>query len=136
MAYTLVHALTGRQVDDLLGLYANEFWCAHRTRDRVVEMLRHTSLLVGAVDDAGRLVAFCRVLSDFQYRATLYDVIVHPSRRGEGLGAMVVEAILAHPKMSAVESVYLACKPEMVPFYERWGFNTDFGGTLWMRRKR
>lgn len=136
MGDRVVHTLSDRQVDDLMALYAGEFWCAHRTRDRVLNLLRHTSLITGIVDDGGRLVAFCRVLTDFEYRATLYDVIVAPGRRGEGLGAKVVDAMLNHPKMASVESVYLACKPEMAPFYQRWQFSSDFGDTIWMRRRR
>lgn len=135
MSYRIVHALTDRHVRDLVALYANEFWSDRRTEDGVRRMLRHTDLLVGVTDDADRLVAFCRVLTDFVYRATLYDVIVAPARRGEGLGKLVLDAALAHPRLAAVESIDLTCRPEMIPFYQRWGFTTDLKGTVCMRRR-
>lgn len=136
MGYRVVHALSDRQIEDLVALYAGEFWCSHRTPADVRRMLGCTDLLVGVIDDADRLVAFCRVLTDFAYRATLFDVIVAPARRGEGLGKLVMDAMLSHPKLSSVESIDLSCRPEMTDFYRRWGFSTDLKGTHFMRRRR
>jgi len=135
MSYRVVHQLSSSQVDDLVALYANEFWCNRRTRDDVLRMLRHTDLLVGVVDDSNRLVGFCRVLTDFVYRATLYDVIVHPARRGEGLGRLVLDAMMSHPRLRGVESTDLNCRPEMRAFYERWGFSGELKDTIRMRRR-
>jgi predicted GNAT family N-acyltransferase len=135
MGYRVVHALSDRQIEDLVALYANEFWCSHRTLADVRRMLGHTDLIVGVIDDTDRLVAFCRVLTDFVYRATLFDVIVAPARRGEGLGKQLMDAMLSHPKLAGVESIDLSCRPEMTAFYEYWGFTTDLKGTLFMRRR-
>jgi predicted GNAT family N-acyltransferase len=136
MGYRIVHQLTEKQIDELVTLYHNEFWSNQRTRGGVVKMLQNTNLIVAAIDDAGRLAAFCRVLTDFVYRATLYDVIVAPTRRGEGLGRLIMQAVVAHPKLKEVELIDLTCKPEMASMYEKWGFTTDLGGTISMRRRR
>ncbi|BDC48321.1 hypothetical protein F183_A06370 [Bryobacterales bacterium F-183] len=86
-------------------------------------MLRHTDLVFGfAEEGSGKLIAFARVLTDRVYRAFIFDVIVAPAHRGEGLGAALVEHILSHPVLAKVESFQLTCKPDMMPFYGKYGF--------------
>ena len=45
-----------------------------------------------------------------------------------------MDAIVNHPTLSAVKHLELYCLPNMVPFYERWGFSTDVSGVSLMRR--
>jgi predicted GNAT family N-acyltransferase len=81
-----------------------------------------------------RLVGFARVITDDVYLAVVLDVIVSPAARGSGLGAMLLDAIVGHPRLAAVRSVELVCQPDMVPFYRRWGFTDEVGGSRLMRR--
>lgn len=97
-------------------------------------MLKHTDLVVALHDtESRRLVGFARLLTDFVYRATLYDVIVHPEQRSTGLGRWLMEAVVNHPRLQKVNVVWLCCLPEMAAFYERWGFTTNLDGIQWMR---
>ncbi|MFB2768056.1 GNAT family N-acetyltransferase [Pelatocladus sp. BLCC-F211] len=125
MNYQVVEQLTEIQILDLLDLYKNEFWSHKRTRDQVEKMLAGSDIVIGLVDECDRLIAFTRVLTDFIYRATIYDVIVKPSHRNMGLGAKLMELVINHPKLGSVEVLSLYCLPEMINFYERWGFTTD-----------
>lgn len=134
MTYRFVEALTENQILDLMDLYRYEFWSKERTYQDVVKMLAATDLLIGLVDESDRLLGFTRVLTDFVYRATVYDVIVRSSHRGLGLGAQLMEALVTHPKLQTVEHIHLSCLPEMIPFYERWGFTANLGGIIYMRR--
>lgn len=134
MTYRFVESLTENQILDLMELYRHEFWSQERTHQDVVRMLAATDLLIGLVDESDRLLGFTRVLTDFVYRATVYDLIVKSSHRGLGLGAQLMQTLLSHPKLQTVEFIHLSCLPEMVPFYERWGFTSDMGGILYMRR--
>lgn len=134
--YTIIHELSPGQLDDLMQLFAPEFWTSHRNRQDVARMIANTDLVFAAVDSDGHLVGFCRVMTDFVYRATLFDVIVSPQVRGEGVGKLLVDAVLNHPRLRDVEAIDLSCKPEMLPFYEKWGFSTDLSGTIFMRRRR
>jgi GNAT superfamily N-acetyltransferase len=98
-------------------------------------MLAETDLVFALVDRAAdRLVGFARVLSDFVYRAYVYDVVVDAQWRGRGLGRELLDAILEHPRLAAVELVELSCQADMVPFYERWGFEDSTGRSVLMRR--
>jgi ribosomal protein S18 acetylase RimI-like enzyme len=100
-------------------------------------MLAGTDLVLALIDRAAnRLVGFARVLTDWRYRAYIYDVIVAPEWRDRGLGRRLVDALMAHPRLAAVETMELSCQPEMIPFYGRWGFRDDLGGSLLMRRSR
>ena len=78
-------------------------------------------------------VGFARVLTDWHYRAYVYDVIVATDWRDRGLGRELLDALME--RLHAVESIELSCQPEMIPFYRRWGFTDEFGGSLLMRRR-
>jgi predicted GNAT family N-acyltransferase len=132
--YRIVEILTERQVSDLMDLYKNEFWSDKRTRQDVVKMLASTDVIIGLVDECDRLIGITRVLTDFVYRAMIFDVIIKPTHRKMGLGAKLMDAVLNHPKLQTVEHFYLNCLPNMMPFYERWGFSDDVGGLKFLRR--
>jgi GNAT superfamily N-acetyltransferase len=94
-------------------------------------MLAGTDLVLALIERAGdRLVGFTRVLTDWRYRAYIYDVIVAPDWQGRGLGRVLMDALLSDPRIAAIEMIELSCQPEMVPFYRRWGFTES----LRMRR--
>ena len=54
--------------------------------------------------------------------------------RGLGLGNLLMETIVNHPKVSRIRSVELVCQPEVVPFYQRFGFSDRVGRSRLMRR--
>ncbi|MDH5527402.1 MAG: GNAT family N-acetyltransferase [Nitrospirota bacterium] len=120
-----VAELDAAHVTQLTALYARQWWSAARSEPDVRRMLAQTPVVIGMVaPDTGRLAAFCRALSDGVYRATVYDVIVDEAFQGTGLGRRLMDALLAHPLMKDVQRVELVCHPELVPFYETWGFGT------------
>ncbi len=130
-----VAQLTNDQILQLHALYQHEWWSAGRSVEDVRRMLRETDLLIGLVEsETGRLVGFCRVLSDFVYHATLYDVIVAADDRGRGLGRRLMDAVVAHPRLQDVKALWLCCRPELARFYERWGFADSRDDFIWMRR--
>ena len=107
---------------ELHALFQNEWWTKGRELDDVREMLQSSLVIAFAERETGRLVAFCRLLTDYVYRGMIHDVVVAPEWRGRRLGRHLVEAILAHPRLQRVESMTLSCLPDLVPFYEKWGF--------------
>lgn len=134
--YTLRHQLTPAQVDQLVELYRNEWWCKHRTKADVQRMLAHVDLLFALVDNhSDTLIAFARVLTDFVYKALVFDVIVHPKHRGRGLGDALMRAMFEADALRNVQSIELYCLPEMAPFYDRFGFSVDDTGCVFLRRR-
>lgn len=132
--YRIVETLTESQVSDLMDLYKNEFWSDKRTRQDVVKMLASTDVIIGLVDECDQLIGITRVLTDFVYRAMIFDVIIKPTHRKMGLGAKLMDAVLNHPKLQTVENFALNCLPDMMPFYERWGFSDNVGKMKFLRR--
>lgn len=71
-------------------------------------------------DEAGRLVAAGRVLSDGADCAYLCDVAVMPDHQGTGLGRAVVQRLLDHCK--GHRKIILYAVPGKEDFYRRLGF--------------
>lgn len=123
------------RIPELLELYRATWWAAERTADDVRTLVRHSDLVIGLVDEGSdRLVAFARVLTDRTCFAMIFDVIVAPGHRGTGLGRLLMERVLGRPELTAVGSIELVCQPDLVAFSEQFGFSTDVGTSLLMRR--
>jgi GNAT superfamily N-acetyltransferase len=128
--------LTDEQAEQLWALYQREWWSEGRTLEDVRHMLEDTGVVVALCGkDDGRLYAFARVITDYVYRGTLYDVIVSEELRGTGIGKRLLNEVVNHPKLARVEIIELYCRPEHVPFYARWGWSTELGPVHAMRRR-
>nr|WP_286191776.1 GNAT family N-acetyltransferase [Ochrobactrum sp. AP1BH01-1] len=103
-------------------LYCGEWWTKERSFEDVTNMLAHCDLLLFCLDADGRIAGFARVLSDFTFKAMIFDVIVAERHRGQGLGLALIERILSHEKLKRVKSFELYCPERLVPFYEKLGF--------------
>jgi ribosomal protein S18 acetylase RimI-like enzyme len=124
--FEIIEDIQESQLEDLLALYRAAWWSQNRQRDDIKRMLKHSSLVLGLFEvETQRLVGFTRILTDFVYRATIWDVIINPQFQGQGLGRILIEAIVTHPKLQEVELMFLACTPEMMPFYEKFGFTRE-----------
>ncbi|APB32504.1 putative acetyltransferase [Gloeomargarita lithophora Alchichica-D10] len=114
------------QLKQLLAIGA--FWASQRTLSDLETAIQHSEPVVTAW--AGeQLVGFARATSDWVYRAVLWDVVIHPEYRGQGLGRTLVTTILAHPSVQNVERVYLMTSSQQ-GFYERLGFTENLTTTM------
>lgn len=134
MNYQIADHLTENQIVELVDLYKNEFWSKKRTYQDVVKMLAASDIIIALVDESKQLIGFTRILTDFVYRATVYDVIIKPTHRQMGLGAKLLDTVINHPQLQEVEQIALYCLPEMIPFYQRWGFTNEVGEIQLMYR--
>ncbi|NEU71483.1 GNAT family N-acetyltransferase [Hassallia byssoidea VB512170] len=125
MTYRIVSQLTENQISELLDLYKNEFWSNQRTLEDVVRMLAASDIIIGLVDENENLIGFTRVLTDFVYRAIIFDVIIKPTHRNMKLGSKLMDAVINHPQLKSIEWIALCCLPEMIPYYQRWGFTSE-----------
>ena len=88
--------------DQLVNLYRQAPWAKGRTADDARAMLAHTDVAVSAWDGP-RLVGFGRVLTDYVYRASIWDVIVDKEYQGQDIGTEIMQRILNHPDLKRVE---------------------------------
>lgn len=129
----IVESLTDTQVKQLCDLMNEQWWAGKRQLKDVQMMLKHTNLVIAAVEHGtNRLVGFGRVLTDFTFRATVYDVMVVGDQIGKGLGRRLLSTIINHPKLKPVEMINLCCEERLFPFYVKWGFEVCNGRAEWM----
>ncbi|HEY9871954.1 MAG TPA: GNAT family N-acetyltransferase [Candidatus Obscuribacterales bacterium] len=107
-----------KQLQKLFQLGA--FWAQDRKIEDLAIVIANSDPTI-AVWDKNKLIGFARATSDGIYRATIWDVVIHPDYRGAGLGRKLVETVLSHPRLSRVERVYLMTSHQQ-SFYERIGF--------------
>jgi len=119
------------QPEQLLTLFQQAPWAKGRTLNDARDMLRHTDVALCAWD-GDHLVGFGRVLTDFVYRATIWDVIVDEAYQKQGIGAEIVQRILHHPRLKKVELFWLCTRRP--GFYEKLGFSSkEQTGMVWSR---
>ncbi|HVX09633.1 MAG TPA: GNAT family N-acetyltransferase [Pirellulales bacterium] len=131
-----IDALDESQVEQLCHLLEKEWGLKGRTVADVRLMIQNSSLIVAfAEKQSGRLVAWCRVLTDFVFHASVHGVIVAEDWRGRGAGRSLMGAVVQHPRLQRVRSIWLRCLPEMEGFYAKWGFVAPSDDGLWLRRQ-
>ncbi|MEA5617911.1 GNAT family N-acetyltransferase [Cronbergia sp. UHCC 0137] len=114
------------QLQELLNLSA--FWAKGRSIKDLGIAIANSEPVI-SVHDQEQLIGFARATSDGIYRATIWDVVIHPDYRGNGLGIKLVETVLIHPKVRLVERVYLMTTNQK-EFYEKIGFAVNNTTTM------
>jgi N-acetylglutamate synthase-like GNAT family acetyltransferase len=124
--------------DDLLAVEiqnlfdAGAFWAQGRRIEDIERMVELSNPVVSARIE-NRLVGFARATGDGVYRAVIWDVVVDPAYQGQGIGRHLVEELIAHPLLSAVERVYLMTTFQQ-GFYEKLGFVKNASTTMVLTR--
>ena len=130
----IIRHLKEDHIRQLVGLFGNEWWSAGRTETDIRKMLKHNQINLGMVNEHDELIAYLRVLTDWVYKALIYDVMVDPAYRGRGFGELLIDTLMKHPALRTVNHIELYCKPAMVSFYERWGFRVISGSNFLLMR--
>ncbi|GJL57556.1 MAG: GNAT family N-acetyltransferase [Nitrospirales bacterium] len=122
------------QAQQLLALFCQTDWACQRSLNDTENMLAHTDVAISAWDGS-RLVGFGRVLTDFIYRASIWDVIVDRAYQDRDIGKGIIQQILTHPKLARVELFWL-CTRRYQGFYASLGFSDkEQTGMVWDRGK-
>ncbi len=114
------------QLQRLFNLTA--FWAQERKIEELEIAIANSNPVI-SIWDQQIMIGFARATSDGIYRATIWDVIIHPQYRGLGLGTKLVETVLSHPCLSRVERVYLMTTHQQ-KFYETIGFTENRTTTM------
>jgi N-acetylglutamate synthase-like GNAT family acetyltransferase len=104
------------------------FWAKDRKIEDLEIAIANSNPVV-TVWDQDRLIGCARATSDGVYRATIWDVVIHPNYQGLGLGRKLVETVLSHPQVNRVERVYLMTTHQQT-FYEKIGFQCNQTTTM------
>ncbi len=119
----------------LLPLFDRVPWARGRTVAETTHMVLQTDLFITAWDGP-QLIGCGRVLTDYVYRASIWDVIVDSAYQGQDVGTDIIQRILTHPTLRRVELFWL-CTRDKQRFYETLGFSAkEQTGMVWDRRTR
>lgn len=98
---------------------------AGRAGDKIRRAFEQSSLVCFVYQDT-RLVGASRALTDGEYHALIYDVVVHPDCQRQGIGSAMMHALLAR---LPVWRVMLVADHDVQPFYSQFGF-APYGDVL------
>ncbi|MGM3307111.1 GNAT family N-acetyltransferase [Anabaena sp. WFMT] len=131
MNYSQIHFREGHGEIDLYELQnlfnISAFWAQGRSIKDLGIAIANSEPVI-SVWDGEKLIGFARANSDGIYRATIWDVVIHPEYQGNGLGIKLVETVLSHPRMQ-VERVYLMTTNQQA-FYKKIGFQINSTTTM------
>ncbi|HCG8570717.1 GNAT family N-acetyltransferase [Vibrio parahaemolyticus] len=130
----IIHDFKEERIGQVHGLYKQTWWAKERTLEQTVSCVNGSQFCVGIVDEDNNLVGFARVLTDFIFKAIIFDVVVCPTKRGTGLGLKLMRSIQNHEDLMHIKHFELYCLPEMEAYYEKFGFSTEVGGISLMRQ--
>ena len=130
----VIDKLQQKHIKQLHQLYQNEWWTDKRTLEETQKVVDNSSIIIGLADTEDNLIAFSRVLTDFTFKAIVFDVIVENSLRHKGLGKKLMNLIVNHEKLQEVKHFELYCLPEMVEFYKAYGFEDNLNELIFMRK--
>ncbi|MDR1885659.1 MAG: GNAT family N-acetyltransferase [Synergistaceae bacterium] len=116
---------------ELQELYRFTHWGRSRSLEQIERMLKGTNLCF-SVRCSGKLVAFCRMLTDFVFRGSMWDILVHPDHQGKGIGSRMMRYVLTHPAVKDIPMI-TCYSTGLVSFLRRNGFEDKDGLMVLMR---
>lgn len=78
------------------------------------------------------LIGFARVTSDGSFNATIWDVVIHPTFQGKGLGKILMIEVIRELRNKDISTITLFADPEVIQFYKHIGFIVDPDGVKGM----
>jgi predicted GNAT family N-acyltransferase len=129
----IIHKFSDENIKQVHQLYKEVWWGKERSLEDTFECVKGSQICIGIVDDNENLIGFVRIITDFIYKAIIFDVIVSSKLRGSGLGLKLMGLVKKHNSLQKVKHFELYCLPDMEDFYSRLGFSTEVGGIKLMR---
>ena len=117
--YRLTTDPGARDLDAIHRFLADAYWAIGRPTE-VIDRSLEGSLVFSLLHE-GRQVGMARVVTDRATFAWLCDVYVEPAHRGHGIGAWMIEQVLAHPDVAGLRT-WLLGTTYSHSLFARFGF--------------
>ena len=128
-------SLTENQIRQLHNLYQNEWWTKGRSLEDTRKCIKGSQICIGLIDENSNLQGFARVITDFTFKALIFDIIIDEKHRNAGLGTTILNLIKTHKELEKVKHFELYCHPDLVEFYAKFGFSSDIDDIVLLRCK-
>ena len=103
-------------------------WGQAPTLEQTKLAMEHTLFRVSIFDD-DKIIAMARMIGDMGLNYYIKDVIVRPEYQGKGIGRMLINELLEFVNSNGIRDtsifVELCAMPDKIPFYEKFGFDTN-----------
>ncbi len=74
------------------------------------------------IDDEGKTVGMGRIIGDGALNFDIVDVAVDPAYQGQGLGRLIMNALMAWLQANAPRDSYITLMGDVPELYEKYGF--------------
>lgn len=101
-------------------LSGRSYWAKGRSVEAVQKSIDH-SLCFGVYHKESGQVGFARVVTDYTVFAYLMDVFILEKHRGQGLGKVLMQAVINYPPLKNIRRWQLATN-DAQGLYEKFGF--------------
>ena len=104
------------------------FWAKGRSMQRLKIMLSNSTVII-TIWNQNNLIGFGRANSDSSFRCVLWDIVVANENQGQGIGSILIKALINSPEVKNVEKIYLMTT-HCSHFYKKKGFELSGNQTL------
>ena len=133
--HSLICDLPINYASQVLQLFRQAWWSKDRSIEDTIAVMHGSTACFGVLDKEGKLIVFARVLSDLVEKAMIFDVIVDESYKKQGLGTTMLTEVLKSKYCRNTRHIELYCKEEMIPFYNKLGFENITPTVKLLRKK-
>ncbi len=109
------------------------YWALGRTREQVEAAVAGSMCFGAFIGD--RQVGFARVVTDRVTFGWICDVFVDEEQRGQGIGSLLMQAIVDEPEIRGLRRLALATR-DAHELYRRFGFDRIVAPERWMERRQ
>jgi GNAT superfamily N-acetyltransferase len=103
--------------------------------DEIMLAVMNSQITTSAYDGE-KLVGFGRVVTDGVLHAMIYDMIVLPSYRKQGIGRLILNTLVARCRDASIRDIQLFCAANQREFYEKNGFEARPSNAPGMQYRR
>ena len=103
-------------------------WGQGPTLEQTKLAMEQTLFRVSVFDD-DKIIAMARMIGDMGLDYYIKDVVVRPDYQGKGIGRMLINELLKFVNNNGIPGtsifVELCAAPDKIPFYEKFGFDSN-----------
>ena len=128
MKYSIIDGAEKMNIAEVMALLRQTYWADRRPEEQVRKSMEHSRCYGVYLEEAQKLVAFARVISDFATTYYLCDVIVDASCRGSGLGRALISYIENLSEYQGLRGILIT--RDAHGLYEKFGYQTLNGRAM------